>query len=51
MNAESLNKWLTLGANIGVLIGLIIVVMELQQTQVMMSAEASMQRVTYQSQS
>ena len=44
MNSDNLNKWLTLGANLGVLIGLIVVVLELQQTQVVMSAESSMQR-------
>ena len=44
MNSDNLNKWLTLGANFGVLVGLIVVVFELQQTQVIMSAESSMQR-------
>ncbi len=44
MNSDKLNKWLTLGANFGVLVGLIVVVFELQQTQVIMSAESSMQR-------
>ncbi len=31
MNLESLNKWLTLVANVGVLAGLIAVIVELQQ--------------------
>ena len=44
MNSDSFTKWLTLGANFGVLIGLIVVVLELQQTQVNMSAESSMMR-------
>ena len=44
MNSRNLNKWLTLGANFGVLIGLVVVVIELQQTQIMMSAESSIQR-------
>jgi len=44
VNSENLNKWLTLGANLGVLVGLIVVVLELRQTQVVMSAESSMQR-------
>lgn len=45
MDSNSVSKWLTLGANFGVLVGLIVVVLELQQTQVIMSAESSMQRV------
>lgn len=44
MKSENLNKWLTLGANLGVLIGLLVVILELQQTQIVMSAESSMQR-------
>ena len=44
VNSDKLNKWLTLGANFLVLVGLIVVVFELQQTQVMMMAESSMQR-------
>jgi hypothetical protein len=44
MNSDNLNKWLSLGANLGVLVGLIVVVLELQQTQIVMSAESSMQR-------
>ena len=31
MNADRVNRWLTLGANIGVLIGLIILALEIQQ--------------------
>lgn len=44
MNSDKLNKWLTLVANFGVVVGLIVVVLELRQTQVIMSAESSMQR-------
>ena len=41
MNFDNLNKWLTLLANIGVLIGIIVVAVQLQQTQTEMRAEAS----------
>jgi hypothetical protein len=44
MNPDSLNKWLTLTANVGVLIGIIVVVFELRQTQTSMLVESSMQR-------
>ena len=44
MNLDNLNKWLTLIANIGVLIGIIVVAVQLQQTQVQMSAQASTTR-------
>jgi len=44
VKSDNLNKWLTLVANFGVLVGLIVVVVELQQTQIIMSAESSMQR-------
>ena len=44
MNSDNLNKWLTLAANVGVIVGLIVVILELQQTQIIMSAESSMQR-------
>lgn len=44
MNLDDINKWLTLMANVGVLIGIFAVVTELRQTQTIMSAESSMQR-------
>ena len=31
MNSENINKWLTLGANIGILIGLVLVVIQIRQ--------------------
>lgn len=47
MNLDNLNRWLTLAANIGVLIGIFAVVTELRQTQTIMSAESSMQRAQF----
>ncbi len=44
MNSDRINKWLTLGANLGVLIGLVIVIVELRQTQTNMLVESSMLR-------
>ncbi len=43
MNIDSLNKWLTLGANLGVLIGIFVVVVEISQntrTQNLSSVQA-----------
>ena len=39
MNSEQLNRWLTLFANIGVLIGIILLLIELNQTQEIARAE------------
>ena len=39
MNTENLNRWLTLGANIGVLVGIILLIVELDQNRDMMRAE------------
>ena len=44
MTLDNLNKWLTLIANLGVLIGIIVVAVELRQNQVNMEAEASTKR-------
>lgn len=41
MNLEKLNQWLTLIANFGVLIGIFVVAIQLQQTQTEMKAESS----------
>ena len=41
MNTDKLNNWLALIANLGVLIGIIVVVVELRQTQTAMQADAS----------
>ena len=39
MNAKSINKWLTLGANIGVLIGLALLILELNQNSDLLRAQ------------
>ena len=44
MNLDTFNKWLTLVANLGVLIGIFVVAIELQQTQTAMQAQASTER-------
>jgi hypothetical protein len=33
LDFDRLNKWLTLGANLGVLVGIILLVMEIRQNQ------------------
>ena len=40
MDTDRLNRWLTLGANIGVLVGLLLLVAELRQTNSIAKAEA-----------
>ena len=44
MNSEKLNSWLTLGANIGVLIGLVLLIVEIQQNTEMMRAQINQSR-------
>ena len=44
MKTEKLNSWLTLGANVGVLIGLILLVFELRQNSDLMRAQMSQSR-------
>ena len=44
MNMDKLNSWLTLAANIGVLIGIFVVAVQLQQSQTEMRAESSNMR-------
>lgn len=44
MNSEFLNKWLTLVANIGVLIGLFLLVFEIRQNTELMRAQVAMER-------
>jgi hypothetical protein len=39
MNPDSLNRWLTLGANVGVLVGLLLLVFELNQNRDMIRAQ------------
>ena len=40
MDTDRLNRWLTLGANVGVLVGLLLLVAELRQTNSIAKAEA-----------
>ena len=44
MNADKLNSWLTLGANIGVVIGLALLVYEINQNTEMMQAQINQNR-------
>jgi hypothetical protein len=44
MNPDRLNRWLALGANLGVLIGLILLVYEVRQNSDLMRAQISMER-------
>jgi len=44
MNAEKINSWLTLGANIGVVIGLALLVYEINQNTEMMQAQINQNR-------
>ncbi len=39
MDSDRLNRWLTLGANVGVLIGIILLIIELDQNRDMMRAQ------------
>jgi hypothetical protein len=44
MNADKLNSWLTLGANVGVVIGLALLVYEINQNTEMMQAQINQSR-------
>ena len=46
MNNNRLNRWLSLGANFGVLVGLILLVYEVRQNSDLMRAQISMERAT-----
>ena len=39
MNSDRINRWLTLGANVGVLVGIILLIVELDQNREMMRAQ------------
>jgi hypothetical protein len=39
MDSDRLNRWLTLGANLGVLVGIILLIVELDQNREMMKAQ------------
>jgi hypothetical protein len=44
MDSDRLNRWLTLGANLGVLIGLVVLIVEIGQNTEMMRAQMSQER-------
>jgi hypothetical protein len=44
MDGDRINRWLTLGANIGVLIGIILILAELNQNAVLMRAQMTQAR-------
>jgi hypothetical protein len=44
MNADNVNKWLTLSANIGVVLGLILLIVEIGQNTEMMRAQINQMR-------
>ena len=44
MNADNVNKWLTLSANIGVVIGLVLLIVEIGQNTEMMRAQINQSR-------
>ena len=39
MESDRVNRWLTLGANIGVLVGIVLLIFELNQNREMMRAQ------------
>ena len=44
MNADSINKWLSLGANFGVVIGLILLIIEINQNSALVQAQIHQSR-------
>jgi len=44
MNADNVNKWLTLSANIGVVLGLVLLIVEIGQNTEMMQAQINQMR-------
>ena len=44
MNAEKINSWLTLGANVGVVVGLMLLIFEIGQNTEMMRAQINQSR-------
>jgi hypothetical protein len=44
MDADKVNRWLTLGANVGVLIGIILILLELNQNAELMRAQMTQAR-------
>ena len=46
MDSDQLNRWLTLGANLGVLVGIVLLLVELDQNRDMMRAQTRHQLAT-----
>ncbi|NIP23581.1 MAG: hypothetical protein GWN81_05995, partial [Phycisphaerae bacterium] len=44
MNSDQLNRWLTLGANIGVVVGIALLILEINQNTEMMRAQMTQAR-------
>jgi hypothetical protein len=44
MDSDRLNRWLTLGANVGVLVGIVLILMELNQNAELMRAQMTQAR-------
>jgi hypothetical protein len=44
MDADNVNRWLTLGANVGVLVGIILILLELNQNAELMLAQMTQAR-------
>jgi hypothetical protein len=44
MDSDRLNRWLTLGANIGVLVGIVVLIVEIAQNTEMMRAQMAQER-------
>ena len=47
MNSDQINKWLTLGANLGVLAGIILILIELDQNADLMRAQMVQERANH----
>ena len=46
MDTDKMNRWLTLGANVGVLIGLILLLFEIRQNSDLMRSQIATPRVS-----
>ena len=44
MDTDKINRWLTLTANLGILIGLVLIIVEIRQNSQLMSAQINMDR-------
>ena len=44
VDTDNINRWLTLTANIGILIGLVLIIVEIRQTSQLMRAQINMER-------